>query len=241
MIVDFTIPTTLRPNLLFQTLYSFDLNLVGNYSRRCVVNIDPMGDSEADQVWAICRMFFEQVKVRESKEPHFGKAVKWLWEQVENDWVFHLEDDWRLNRSVNLNEMISIMESEKDLAILRLPQFKSCEKDMKNWNKFFPWNGRYYECPEELRGGLGVCGHPSLIRGEFIKRVVPMMDANRNPEKQFHSKSGPLMEEVLRWRYGVYGKPGWNPVITDLGRRWMVENGFRKKGNKAFFTEWERS
>jgi hypothetical protein len=48
------------------------------------------------------------------------------------------------------------------------------------------------------------------------------------------------MDEVLRWRYGVYAKPNQPNVIADLGRKWMVEHRLRKKGNKAWFLEWEK-
>jgi hypothetical protein len=47
------------------------------------------------------------------------------------------------------------------------------------------------------------------------------------------------MEEVARWRYGVYAKPNDPPAILDIGRKWMVENKLRKRGNKAWFTQWE--
>ncbi len=66
------------------------------------------------------------------------------------------------------------------------------------------------------------------------------IDTNLNPEKQFHHGPKEIMDEVLRWRYGVYAKPNQPNVIADLGRKWMVEHRLRKKGNKAWFLEWEK-
>jgi len=137
--------------------------------------------------------------------------------------------------------MIEILNDEKDLALLRLPQFKSTEDKMKNWDKFFPWNGKYFECPDELRKVVGFCGHPSLIKGEFIKKCAPLLNMELNPEKQFHGDNQPLVDEVMKWRYGVFSKPNHPAYIKDLGREWMLKNDLKKKGDKAWFTEWEKT
>jgi hypothetical protein len=47
------------------------------------------------------------------------------------------------------------------------------------------------------------------------------------------------MKEIDKWRYGVFAEQNQPPVIRDIGRKWMIENGYRKAGNKAFFTQWE--
>ena len=48
-----------------------------------------------------------------------------------------------------------------------------------------------------------------------------------------------LIKEVLKWRYGVYGGRAQPASVRDIGRDWMVENGLRKAGSKAWFTTWE--
>ena len=70
---------------------------------------------------------------------------------------------------------------------------------MKNWDKHFPWNGYrgYFECPDELRQGVGFCGHPSLIKMEYVKNCAPHIIPEVNPEKQFHGGNGELLDEVV--------------------------------------------
>jgi hypothetical protein len=153
--------------------------------------------------------------------------------------VFHLEDDWELVRKIDLNEMITILNNNPDLLLLRLPQFHSKAHEMKNWNLFFPWNGEFFECPAEIRVSQGFCGHPSLIRGAFVQKTAPYIDITKNPEKQFHHGPQEIINEVAQWRFGVFSQPNMPPAIHDLGREWAAQTNWRKKGSKAWFLEWE--
>ena len=116
---------------------------------------------------------------------------------------------------------------------------KFIEYGMKNWKYFYPFNGEFFECPKHLRREVGFCGHPSLIRGEFVQNIAPYLDQEKNPEKQFHHGRPELMQEIDCWRYGVFAEPNQPPAIRDIGRKWMIQNKFKKAGSKAFFTQWE--
>jgi hypothetical protein len=242
MQVDVTITAVRRPEVLFETLYSFNYNLLGAHDCRAIVNVDPVGwcKNQDDIVHVVKEFFPGNNIVCFPKDPNFSEAFRRVWDRVEAEWVFHLEDDWKLERKVDLVEMVNIMDRNKNLASLRLPQFNSDDKHMKNWNLFFPWNGEYFECPEENKVGGGFCGHPSLIRGSFVKVCRELLDPTKNPEKQFHHGNPALNQEHIKWDYGVYGFPGESNYITDIGRKWMVKNGYHKKGNKAWFMQWEK-
>jgi len=239
-VLDVLITATKRPDVLAKTLDSFKRNLFKDAPVTVFLNVDPVGSNCDPQVLLeIVLAYFPNVVWRNPAVPDFAKAFKWCWMKSSSDWVFHLEDDWELVRPVDLGKLISILEKNKDLALLRLPFFYSGEDSMKNWNKFFPWNGEFYECPKEMRQGVGFCGHPSLIKGEFVRSIAPHLSEESNPEKQFHHINTKVINEVLKWRYGVYGVPISPPFLKDLGRKWMVQNNLKKKGSKAFFTTWE--
>jgi hypothetical protein len=239
--VEITMTATKRKHLTFKTISSFMENLLYICDDvEVIINVDDVGESGPRETTLKIIELFVPVKVsRFSETPNFSTAFAFCWQQVEADWVVHLEDDWELLQKVDVREMMAILKEEEDLALLRLPQFRSGEDKMKNWDKFFPWNGKYFECPDELRQGVGFCGHPSLIKGEFVRACAPLINVELNPEKQFHGDNPELVAEVMKWRYGVYSKPNEPNYIQDLGRQWMVDNGFRKKGSKAWFTEWE--
>jgi hypothetical protein len=248
--IDVTITATHRPELLRRTLDSFFSKLF-NYSGmhlrrmwepRAIINVDPAGrGGDPCKIVDIVREYFPNVEARAPKEAGFGAAFKWCWTQTTAPWVFNLEEDWEALVPVDLSKMLEILQKEPKLALLRLPAFRANESDMKNWSHFYPWNGRYFECPHEKRIELGFCGHPSLIKGEFVRRCAPWLDPEKNPEKQFHRGHVLLTNEVSNWRYGVYGFPQSLPIIRDIGREWMVQNKFCKKGSKAYFTQWEEA
>jgi hypothetical protein len=242
---------TKRMDVLYKTISSMMEKLLWRSACDAIVNVDPIG-RESDtplKVIKLVELFIPVIFSREALQPHFGAAFYALWNMAadrykEYDYVFHLEDDWQMLQDVDIRDMVKILEDdhEPDLALLRLPQFRSTKDSMKNWDKHFPWNGYrgYFECPDELRQEVGFCGHPSLIKMEYVKNCAPLIDSAINPEKQFHGDNPNLVEEVMKWRYGVFSQPNHPNYIQDLGREWMVKNKFRKAGSKAFFTEWEK-
>lgn len=245
ILIDITMTACQRPEILKETLNSFFRNLLAPVQDRCrlIINIDPIGeDFSAYKIADIASAYFTRNFICLPSTPSFPRAFKWCWDKVEAPWVLHLEDDWGLLAPVDITAMIAMMEKHRDLASLRLPKFSADCAFMKNWNLFFPWNGEFFECPDGYRRAAGFAGHPSLLRGEFVKKCAPLINETLNPEKQFHGDNDPLVMEVLNWRYGVWGQPNSNPLIKDLGEKWRVNNNFKKAGgiNKAFFTQWEK-
>jgi len=241
--LDVTITATRRHEILRVTLESFKKNLFKDYPIKIIINIDPVGpDKDENDCLRVCWDVFPKAEMlfRAPSVPNFSEAFKWVWNESRSNYVFHLEDDWQLMREIDLKDMINMLNRHECLALLRLPQARSTEKTMKNWNLFFPWNGEFFECPEVLKMSAGFCGHPSLIKGEFVQRTAPYIDTTKNPEKQFHHGPKEIIAEVSRWAYGVYSQPNMPSAIQDIGRKWAVQNGWCKQGTKAFFLRWER-
>jgi len=243
LLVDITMTAVKRPEILKKTLHSFFRNCFAPIADRCrlIINVDPIGDPVcAEKMMEIVSGYFRRFYVNFPATPSFPKAFLWTWDKVRAPWAFHLEDDWELRIPVNILDMIKMMEDYPQLASLRLPFFRSEETYMKNWNLRFPWNGSYFECPGNLRQTAGFAGHPSLLRGRFVHECAELIDINLNPEKQFHGDNDFLVNEVLHWEYGVWGKPNSPAMINDIGTEWKARNKFQKAGSKAFFTQWEK-
>jgi hypothetical protein len=208
---------------------------------RLIINIDPIGDNIASyELCDIAQGYFSRVTMNLPMQSNFPKAFLWTWAQSSAPWVFHLEDDWELLAPVDPMAMITTMGGRPILASMRLPFFNAAATTMKNWNLWFPWNGEYFECPDHHRQAAGFCGHPSLLRGEFVRRCTPLIDVKLNPEKQFHGDNLALVMEGLNWDYGVWGQPNSPKILADIGAEWKIQNKFQKAGSKAFFTQWEK-
>ncbi|GAH04753.1 unnamed protein product, partial [marine sediment metagenome] len=136
--LEVTITATRRPELLRQTLESFDKNLLCKiHKKRAIINVDPVGeDIDSRRVVDVCHEFFEEVIWNCPKQAHFPSAFTWVWESVTADWVFNLEDDWELLREVDIEILVRLMVQNSSLAMLRLPQFHACPTYMKTWNRF---------------------------------------------------------------------------------------------------------
>ena len=243
VLIDITMTAVRRPEILKRTLHSFYRHMLAPIIDRCrlIINIDPIGDPIASyELCDIAQGYFSRVTVNLPMEPDFPKAFLWTWAQSSAPWVFHLEDDWELLAPVDITAMIAAMGKNPTLASMRLPFFDSAATSMKNWNLWFPWNGKYFTCPQDLRQAAGFCGHPSLLRGEFVRRCTSLIDTRLNPEKQFHGDNNALIMEGLNWDYGVWGQPNSKKVLADIGAEWKVKNKFQKAGSKAFFTQWEK-
>lgn len=248
MIPDFDIMTTatLRPELLKKTYDSHIKNLFKEHIKkaRLVINIDCAGcpkkriDKGLNEIFKIIGDIpFKKTTVRVSYKPSFSKAFYWCLHNLKNDLTFILEDDWQLNRKTDFEKMVSLVQEDLLLVHLRISHFWSNKEGrMKCWNKFIEYNGEYFEVPQNLRGTIGFAGHPSLNKTFFLNYWKDRINPNSNPEKQIKGNDPTLQGS----KFGVF-HPQYNtkPAEVDLGRKWMVENQIKKKGIKAFFTEWE--
>lgn len=74
----------------------------------------------------------------------FAGAIQAGWEQIQTDWVFHLEADFTFNEPVPINEMIGVLERRPYLAQIALKR--------QPWNEFECAAGGIVEqCPSDYR------------------------------------------------------------------------------------------
>jgi len=246
--IDITCTATLRPKLLKETLTTHKLHLFKDNTKnmRLIINIDCIGAEDIeDNIREISEVVhdigFGSVHPRFCIEPHFGKAFVWCMENVESEFFFHLEEDWRMLMDLDFSKLVDLFYEDPALAHLRLSMFRSEEKTCKNWNKFLEWNGKYFQVKGDERGVIGWAGHPSLNRTSFMKAVLPAIDPHINPEKQIKHNIHPRITRTIeQFKFGSFHPQNSPPAVEDIGRQWMVENGFAKAGNKAWFTNWTK-
>ncbi len=239
--IDITCTATVRPDILDRTLYSFCNGFINRKADkyRFIMNVDPIGDTAYTQIDVVnvAKSYFDNVVINAPNKSNFARAFIWTWTQTRAPWVIHLEDDWQLLRDVEIDEMFWLFGEYEKLAILRLPFTDAEQERAKQWNKWFPFNGHFMECPREMIGGLAYSGHPSLIRGDWLRQVLPLLHVDGCPEKQIKHHN-PLMNMILmQWRYGVFQRPHEKKAIIDIGREWRIKNNFEKVGAYGF-TNW---
>ena len=242
-----TMPAVRRPEIIRQTLTSFRKNLFREYMKhmKILVNIDPVGlDMKSEDVLPVFYELFkkENIKVSMPGEQSFPRAICWLWKEAlrtDADYIFQMEDDWELVLPVNLEHIIHILDKTPKLAHLRLSMFKGGET-VSMWHHHWPWNGLFYECPIEMSGKVGWCGHPSFNRASFIRAIINHLDPNHNVEKQIKKRHPLIFPIILKHKFGCCQVPGNPPQIKDLGRAWLRNQPWEKGSglNVEFFTKW---
>jgi len=242
MKTDITVTATIRPDILNTTLNSFVNNLFEHTTDlHLILNIDSVGDENytVNDVINVAARYFKDITVFAPETPGFPAAVRRVWTAVRSDVFFHLEDDWLLLRKINFAEMQQVMRTEPNLALLRLPIFKIREDHSKNWKWIFPRseNNTFFECPEDIRQGMGFCGHPSLINKKFLDEVLPMLSDRVDPERLLKGKNPKALPIVRKWRQGVFSEPNQPPAIRDIGREWRKEKGYTKR---PIFQTWHK-
>lgn len=246
MDLEVTMTATRRPEVVDATLSSFRENLFIDPSNVIIrINIDPIGHEDEAmtyKVMEVCSVHFKKIMLFRPTYPSFPKALIRLWGSVRSKYFWNIEDDWLLLRPINLGRVIEIMESNPDVAILRLPFRPVTKEHSKNWKFFFPWNGSFFECKREDMPEIGYCGHPSLIRTSFIKEVLPHINPNVDVEKQLKGRNEGFMNILNRYRVGVYSEQDMPEAIRDIGKVWREEQGFEKIGiNSKTFETWRKT
>jgi hypothetical protein len=239
--IDITITATIRPELLNKTLDSFFRNCFYQFNKRnncesnIIINIDNIGNraNTPIDVYQVCQQYSKNVLYNIPNEPNFAKAVKWCWSQCTNKYIFHLEDDWLLNRYLHLENLINYID--KGISSVRLYKRKypskkpymmfDCEYDFDNDNLFIA-KGNYDQF------GL----NPVLIDKQFIDDVLPLMVDNINPEKQFRMRNNNMKNILPRYKYGIYGKPGEKAIVTDIGTEWREKRKIQKQPGDKFLS-----
>jgi hypothetical protein len=236
-LIDITMTSVIRPDILRKTLESFCSNLFydDKYSYRLIMNIDSIGeDKDPMEMVEVAQSFFDNILYRFSHTPSFSDAVMWVWSRIFGDYVFHLEDDWIMLRQIPLVEMIRILEKNDDLACLHfLKKDISNRKRMNLFGTSYVYKDNYYIS----RKPFGFSLNPVLVRAKFLNQILPNMDHNKNPEKQIRVKNEKMKEILYDWKYGIYSKPGQTKTVSGKnGFHWRVDNNFVKPEKGSFLT-----
>ncbi len=238
--IDITMTATLRQKIFHETIVGIRKYVIGksNVDRyRLILNIDQIGENIAPKVIVkIAKKHFPSVVVHNvSKTPSFCKAVKWVWSQATADYIFHIEDDWKFFKKIDVDDMISILNKHKNLSSLRLYKYNTPKsKRIKTFGCMWSYNKDGFYIADDWRRQFGL--NPILIKKEFIDMALPRMVDDVNPEKQFRSSQKYMIDTIKKWKYGLYCKPGEKKYIDDTGRIWLRRQQLKK--NKGSFITW---
>lgn len=246
--MDICMTAVRRPEVIEKTLKSFTENLfVIPEDHTLIINIDPIGEGTNEEVINVCKKYFPNTMFFEAREPSFPNAVIRVWEQVDSEFFFHLEDDWILKRPIFESDLINPLKMNKDLACMRLykenipnsnnPKMFGCSYNYHGTRSFT--NTYFTPVPGSTNWKNQFGLNPVMIRKKFIDEALPLMANDKNPEKQFR-ENNPLMSNILnKWTFAIYGRPGLKRTVWGKnGLHWRQKSEFKKPRNGNGFTTW---
>ena len=232
--MDFCITATLRPEILRETLRSFNTYLTGIQlkQQRVFINVDPAPENRcsAKDVAAVAQEYFGTVVLNAPEQPNFCAAVKWLWLHAETPLIFHLEDDWEMLKPTNIGDVVRLLRTNARLNQVRLRK-PSSETAMTDY-------------------GLS----PTVLKLEFCRKIANGLDIARNPERQMRKDfkrlgiQPPSASTILPYPIRVPLIIKANKrcamdsyvLVRDIGKDWRREHGMSKppKDEENVFTKW---
>lgn len=203
-----------RPEIVEQTYASFLENLQGIDFKdmRLFINVDPLPDpKKRDAVVHVAHKYFGQVWCRMPGEANFSAAVNWVWKSVPDnaEYVFHLEDDWRLLEKVEIDDLLGELTSDEVIEVaLRARSI----------------------------GYTKLALLPSLWKAWFCRKVGGHFHEGKNPEIQLRDSMCGV--ELNPRRVRVWPNERDEVILEDLGRPWLSKTGMCKPKLKCDFIRW---
>ncbi len=152
--------------------------------------------------------------------------MKWLWSDVPDGLMFHLEDDWTCKERIDLARVRDMM-SGKTAAVSLLTSTHG-DKGQGDFSvgrrKFRVLGIRIWCTPIPLFNTS-----PGFFDGQFARACSELMTPDLDPEKQMRP---PFNMPLLRFLSGhecrFYKSADGSPVIEDIGREWQIDNDVSK-------------
>jgi hypothetical protein len=254
MAIAICMPAVIRPEIVERTLSTFAAYVKPSYPEwGLCINVDGLDEHGVNMETAprvhivnVARQYLPIARFFLPSTNNFNSAILRTWDaalETNPACVLYLEDDWEFRHAVDASRAVQLFEKYPRLAVLRLGRWNAESNRTKNWNKWLPWNGEYFEIPDNLKKTLGYSQNPTFFRVEFLEAIRPLLWDQRNLELEMKGASQAIRREIPKWDYGVFQLPNEPRTVADIGRRWRVDNGWKKEGRNGgwMYQTWERS
>jgi len=223
IIMDFTTPATVRPEIVDATYSSFSKNLKGIDLKKCrlFINIDPLPNGvNRKGITEVAKKYFKKVYPNYPEKPNFTAACNWVWSHAETEYIFHLEDDWLLLEKVSVPKLLKYFGTHSKLMEVALRAY----------------NYHYSVCPLS----------PCVMHRKYYKAVAGNLNEEINPEIQLRGRKFgiemPSHDSKIspKGNVIVYPEERKRIIVKDIGREWLKNSRFKKPKGKSRFISWEK-
>jgi len=243
--IDVLITASSRPSLISYCVESFRRGIFTRRPMRWLLHEDFVFPEESEKVleWANSTGYFDIIECHR-KNVGLGYSLYHMIPMLKSKYTLYIQDDWELERPVDLDEIIWVMENNKNINLVVFNKFKN-----------FGSIGGFDLLEHTFGCGLKLCLYnafallPGIWRTDFVKKryTEPI---KYKPEGSFTNKLGThdqrLDADYCRKNLGAYfyGETGDFRYVRHLGNNWrmakwqMVHN--KPGGNSAMVASGEQ-
>lgn len=199
-----------RPEILEETYRSWTNKMKGISYKDSTLFIDvapipPEDIMKREMVVEVAKAYFGNVITNLPSERNFFRAMKWCWSEASADYLFHLEDDWRLEKEFHIDELFSIM---------------------KNNPKIMQVSVRHH--PSDWRG-VTFC--PGLLKKIYYKTFAEKFLDKKDEKVYMSYEANPeAFMRRIQWDVGIsYENAVLYPneiIVSDIGEKWKRQRAF---------------
>lgn len=143
----------------------------------------------------------------------FGGAIRNAWAHLlkgtKTEHVFHLEDDFVLERPVDLQAMADLLAARPQLAQVALRRQPVCTPEREAGGVVEMWPDAYTDCDGWLEHELFFTTNPSLYRRSLLRIGWPQGDLSE--QEMTRRLLG------LEYRFAFWGERSDGPWVTHIG------------------------
>jgi len=230
--VDVLITASSRRLLIPYCIKSFKQGIYTKRHLRWLLHEDFVFPEESKKVleWAKFTGYFDVIE-HHKKNVGLGYSLYHMIPMLKSKYTLYIQDDWELERPVDLDEIIWVMECNKDINLVIFNKFKN-----------FGSIGGFDLLEHTFESGLKLCLYnafallPGIWRTDFVKKryTEPI---KYKPEGTFTNSLGThkqrLNGDYCRKNLGAYfyGGTGDFRYVRHLGNNWRMASWQLENGN----------
>lgn len=245
MKIDILMIGVIRPKVIEETTISLLENVLNdNHEYRLIVNIDPVGETNHTQMDCIkiLKKYFKEVHHHCPNSPSVNNAWKWVMKNSETKYMWFKEDDIKILRKVDLDDMIRIMDKNPKLSMLMMDKHGTLpnhqrtlsEKKILRSTMEFEYTGdNWYKAPHWFRAA-GITS--TFVKKDFLLPCLKHFKDDRSPNNTIKGKqtirtgqkNTNIAPFLRQWDYGYYQTPNAGKHFIDVGKEWRAKLGYEK-------------
>jgi hypothetical protein len=245
MKIDLLMIGVIRPKMIEETTISLlEKVLNDKHEYRMIANIDPVGENKYSQMDCVnvLKTHFSEVVYNCPSKPSVINAWKWVISQSKTKYMWFKEDDIKILREVDLDDMIRIMNENPKLSMLMMDKHGtrkghertlSDKKILRSTMNFEYTGDNWYKAPQWFRAA-GITS--TFVKRKFLMQCMSHFIKGNSPNNTIKGKQvikkgqknlqiAPILQS---WDYGYYQTPDSGKHFIDLGKKWRVRLGFDK-------------